>query len=75
MNYEEFLTTITEVTTNDKIYKQGLTLVYEMDDLKHKKFDEHLYYKSNPNGNDFQHRDEFSVEIGEIVVKFIKPKK
>jgi hypothetical protein len=46
--------------------------VYELDDVNHKKMNEHLYYKSNPNGVDFKHSDIFEVEIGGVLVKFIK---
>jgi hypothetical protein len=72
MNYNELIESISEIVSNDKIYKLGLTLVYELDDVNHKKMDEHLYYKSNPNGLDFKHNDIFEVEIGGLLVKFIK---
>jgi hypothetical protein len=72
MNYNELIESMSEIVNNDKIYKSGLTLVYELDDVNHKKMDEHLYYKSNPNGVDFKHSDIFEVEIGGVLVKFIK---
>jgi hypothetical protein len=72
MNYNELIESISEIVSNDKIYKSGLTLVYKLDDFNHKKMDEHLYYKSNPNGFDFKHSDIFEVEIGGVLVKFIK---
>jgi hypothetical protein len=46
--------------------------VYELGDINHKKMNEHLYYKSNPNGVNFKHSDIFEVEIGGVLVKFIK---
>jgi hypothetical protein len=72
MNYNELIESMSEIVNNDKIYKSGLTLVYELDDVNHKKMDEHLYYKSNPNGADFKHSDIFELEIGGVLVKFIK---
>jgi hypothetical protein len=72
MTYNELIESMSEIVNNDKIYKSGLTLVYELDDVNHKKMDEHLYYKSNPNGVDFKHSDIFEAEIGGVLVKFIK---
>jgi hypothetical protein len=72
MNYNELIETISEIVNNDKIHKLGLTLVYELDELNHKKMDEHLFYKSNPESNKFTHSETFEVEIGGILVKFVK---
>jgi hypothetical protein len=72
MNYNQLIETISEIVNNDNIYKIGLTIVYELDDLNHKKMDEHLYYKSNPDSDNFTHSEIVEVEIGGILVKFIK---
>jgi hypothetical protein len=72
MNYNELIETISEIVNNDKIHKLGLTLIYELDELNHKKMDEHLFYKSNPDSNNFKHSEMFEVEIGGILVKFVK---
>jgi hypothetical protein len=72
MNYNELIDTISEIVNNEKIHKDGLTLVYTLDEQNHKKMDEHLFYKSNPNNIDFVHRDIVEVEIGGILIKFVK---
>jgi hypothetical protein len=72
MNYNELIDTISEIVNNEKIHKDGLTLVYTLDEQNHKKMDEHLFYKSNPNNIDFIHRDIVEVEIGGILIKFVK---
>jgi hypothetical protein len=72
MNYEKLIETISTVINTDEIYKNGLTLLYELPDKLHKQMDEHLFYKANPNSNEFIHRDEIELEVGEIKVKFIK---
>lgn len=71
MNYEELIETISEVVNNKNIYKNGLVLLYELDEKNHIKMDEHLFYKSNPDGK-FEHREIIEVEIGGVVVRFIK---
>lgn len=72
MNYNELIETISEIVNNEKIYKNGLSLTYELDNENHKKMDEHLFYKANPSSSDFIHRDIVEVEIGGILIKFIK---
>jgi len=72
MNYEILLTTVSEVFTNEKIHKNGLTLVYELNDVLHKRMNEQLFYKSNPPSAKCVYTDEFEVELGGVLVKFIK---
>lgn len=72
MNYSELIDTISEIVNNEKIYKNGLILTYELSEENHKKMDEHLFYKANPGGADFIHRDIVEVEIGGITIKFLK---
>jgi uncharacterized hydantoinase/oxoprolinase family protein len=72
MDYNELIDTITEIIDNDKIYKEGLILTYELTDENHKKMDEHLFYKSKVKDAEFIHRDVVEVEIGGILIKFIK---
>lgn len=72
MNYNELIDTISEIVNNEKIHKEGLTLVYTLDEQNHKKMDEHLFYKSNPNSAEFIHRDIIEVEIGGVLIKFVK---
>ena len=72
MNYNELIETISEIVNNEKIHKENLTLVYTLDEHNHKKMDEHLFYKSNPDNVEFVHRDIVEVEIGGVLIRFIK---
>lgn len=72
MDYNELIETISEIVNNEKIYKTGLSLVYELDKENHRKMDEHLFYKANPDTSEFIHRDIVEVEIGGILIKFVK---
>jgi hypothetical protein len=72
MTYITLIETISEIANNDKIYKKGLTIVYELDDNLHKKMNEELFYKSNPPTSKCEYTDEFEVELGGILVKFVK---
>ena len=72
MNYEELITTISLLVENEKIYKTGLTLVYELDDKNHKQMNQHLYYKANQSMSGFVANDEFEILLGGILVKFVK---
>lgn len=72
MRYEELINTVSEIVNNDEIKKEGLILVYELNEKRHQEMDEHLFYKSNPEGTNFEHRDVIEVEIGGVMVRFIK---
>ena len=72
MDYNELIETISEVVNNGKIHKNGLILTYELSEENHEKMDEHLFYKSNTTDTEFIHRDIVEVEIGGIIIKFIK---
>jgi len=75
MKYEELINTVSEIVNNDNIRKEGLTIVYELDEKQHKQMDEHLYYTMNPKGEDFEHKDLVEVNVGGITVKFVKKNK
>jgi hypothetical protein len=74
MTYEKLIETISEIVENENILKEGLILVYELNEKKHKQMNEHLFFKSNPTNSTFTATDEFEVELGGIIVKFIKKK-
>lgn len=74
MTYEKLIETISMIVDNENIYKEGLTLVYELDEKRHKQINEHLFFKSNPTTSSFVATDEFEVELGGILVKFVKNK-
>lgn len=75
MSYEELISTISEIIDNENIHKEGLILVYELDEINHKKMDEHLFYKANSQNTAFTHRDVVEVGIGGLTIKFVKKEK
>lgn len=72
MRYEELLEIISEVVNNDKIRKNGLIMVYELDEVNHRKMDEHLFYKSNSKDVEFVHRKVIDIEVGGFIVRLLK---
>jgi|694.fasta_scaffold00691_9 hypothetical protein len=72
MKYEDLIQTVSEILNNENISKNGLILTYLLDEDKHNKMNEHLYYMSNPNGDGYAKNTEFEVEIEGLLVKFIK---
>lgn len=73
MNYEQLIETVSLIVENEKIHKQGLTLVYELDEKNHRQMDEQLFYKSNSTTAKFTPSEVFEAQIGGITVKFVKP--
>ena len=74
MTYQQLLETVSEILENEKLYKKGLILTYELDETNHKQMNEELFFKANPINSGFTSTDEFEVEIGGILVKFTKEK-
>jgi hypothetical protein len=74
MHYKELIETISAIVENELISKNGLSLTYTLDEKNHSLINEQLFYKSNPAATKFKPSDEFEVELGGIVVKFIKEK-
>ena len=72
MKYEDLISTVTSMVNDETIYKEGLVLVYLLNERNHLQMNEELFYKSNPATTKFQPTDEFEVEIGGVLVKFIK---
>lgn len=72
MHYKELIETISAIVENELISKNGLSLTYVLDEKNHSLINEQLFYKSNPPAAKFKPSDEFEVELGGIVVKFIK---
>ena len=75
MTYEQLIETVSLIVENEKIYKTGMTIVYELTELNHKQMNEQLFYKSNPPSAKFTKTEEFEVELGGIIIKFVKEKK
>jgi hypothetical protein len=72
MRYEDLIATVSEIVENENIYKPGLVVLYELKEELHRKMDEHLFYKANPSNTEFVHRDVVEVEIGGVIVRFVK---
>jgi hypothetical protein len=72
MTYDKLIETISEILTNDKIQKNGLTLLYTLSERDHNYINELLYRKANPYAVEFEPTDEFEVVVEGILVKFKK---
>ena len=72
MTYEILINTISEIVNNENINKNGLILTYILPDDVHQKFNEELFHKTQVIGVNFTPSNEYEVEIGGILVKFIK---
>jgi hypothetical protein len=72
MTYENLIETVTSILDDETIYKNGLTLTYELTPKNHKAMNELLFYKSNPITDNPILTDEFEADFDGIVVKFIK---
>jgi hypothetical protein len=74
MNYQDLIETISAMVENETMFKDGLTLVYELDIKNHTQMNEELFYKSNSSGSKFTPNNEFEVELGGIIVRFVQKK-
>jgi hypothetical protein len=72
MTYEDLIKTVTAIVNDENVLKDGLVLSYYLDETNHRKMNEELFYRSNPPSEPFQASDEYEVEVGGIIVKFIK---
>ena len=76
MRYETLIESISEIVNNELIYKEGLVLVYKLNAKKHRDLSEHVFLKINDDTNEvFEHTDEFEIEIGGIIIKFVVDEK
>jgi len=72
MRFETLIETLSAIVNSEEIYKDGMTIIYELPEKRHKQMDEHLFYKSNPPTAKFEHREVVELEVEGILVKFIK---
>ncbi len=73
MNYNELVSTVSTILENDKINKNGLTLLYELSEVDLRNINEELFYLDTENEfKVFVPEDEFDVEIWDILIKFKK---
>jgi hypothetical protein len=76
MRYETLIESISEIVNNELIYKEGLVLVYKLSAKKHRNLSEHVFLKINTDTNEvFEHTEEFEVEMGGIIIKFVVDEK
>ena len=71
MNYDKLIETLSHIVENEKIDKKGLTMSYTLSKEEHINLSVDQYYKSNQQ-MEFNPEEDFEVEIGGILVKFIK---
>lgn len=72
MNFEKLIETISEILENEKIEKYGLVLTYQLHPKAHLAMNLELLQKINGQNENFEPTDEFEVEIGGILIKFVK---
>lgn len=74
MTYDTLIKSISEIINNPDIVKTGLSLTYELPEHEHKELNEELFYKTKSVGINFTPMDEYEVELGGILIKFVKQK-
>lgn len=72
MTFDKLIETVSEILENDKINKTGLILTYELHPNAHLAMNIELQNRTVGTQEIFEPADEFEVEIGGILVKFIK---
>jgi hypothetical protein len=73
IKYDTILEMAMEIVDNKFIPKEGLVIIYELNDEHHRKLDEDFFYRINTNSNvEFIHNDIIEVNVGGIEFKFIK---
>ena len=74
MGFEELQNTIKEVLSNDKISKDGLVLVYNLDPINHQKLEEHIFFSNNPTAkkSEFEPMDDFEIDVEDFSILFVK---
>lgn len=72
LDYEKLIETISEIVENEKIYKNGLMLLYTLPEKRHLQMNQHLFFKSNPADAKFIATDVFDLDVNGITIKFIK---
>jgi len=72
MTYEQLIKTVSEIINNPNINSEGIGLTYELIGNIHEKINREIFYTMNSMNIIFTPIDIFEVEIGGILVKFIK---
>jgi hypothetical protein len=71
MDYNKLIETISTIVNTDTIYKQNLSLVYELPEDLLRRMDEELYYKTNK-GGELEYKDEIEINVMGVKIKLIK---
>lgn len=72
MNFTKLIETVSEILENEKIEKHGLVLTYELHPKAFLSMNIELHNKTKGVDIKFEPTDEFEVEIGGILIKFLK---
>lgn len=72
ITYDKIIDTVSGIVNSESIYKNGLTLEYRLDKDTHIKLEETIFMKSGGvDWDEFEHQEEFEIEIGGVVIRFI----
>lgn len=74
LTYQDLIETASEIAEDKMVRTEGLILLYEIDEINHKKLDEDLFYRTKQHelGLKFQHQEIIEVTIGEINFRIVK---
>lgn len=74
MSYDELIETISQIVENEKIKKNGLSLIYELNETDHLNLNMQIQQRVQPYSNKLVQSDEFEVILGGLSIKFVKLK-
>lgn len=72
MKYNDFITTITEITTNTNIQKKGLTLVYNLDAREFDELNMSVKQVVSHIEDELVNENEFEISVDGLLVKIYK---
>lgn len=72
MDYTTVLQSLRNIVENELIEKEGLTVVYALDEKAHRQLDEEIFIQVMGTINGFEHQDVFEIEVGGIIAKFVR---
>lgn len=72
MTYQKLLETVSNIISNDKIEKIGLSLSYSLPSNEFNTIHQEVINQTNPYSTNFESVEEFEVFLGPILVKFKK---
>lgn len=74
LKYDDLIAMVSHLSENEKLNTKGLTLLYTIDPVNHRKLDETLFYKSNAKGETFKHRDTIEINVGGVNITIVEKK-